>query len=190
MSAEAFLQKHIVEPLGLGSDNMTFELQKHPDMQARRGDMTIRAPVADSNGPTAHTLRYKDEEYWYKDIGPYGGQGVYTTPESYIKVLWSILTDDGKLLKPETRGLLFERVLTPEAEKAFDERCRESPNFALGLPVPPEISRSHSVGGLLTLEDCDGDHWRREGNLSWSGLPNIVWVCGISCPLYIISRRY
>jgi CubicO group peptidase (beta-lactamase class C family) len=176
MSAEAFLQKHIVEPLGIGSDNMTFELQKHPDMQARRGDMTFRGDDVFMAGSKGGTLHYKDEDYWHADIQPHGGQGIYTTPEAYMKVLWSILSNDGKLLKPETRELLFKRALTPEAEKGFDDFCEKFKAFVPGLPVPVEIKHSHSLGGMLTLEDCDGDRWRREGNLSWSGITNVIWV--------------
>ncbi|KAI1297344.1 Simvastatin synthase [Xylaria venustula] len=178
ISAEEFLQKHIVEPLGIGSDNMTFELQKHPDMQARRADMTFRGNetfTAQSESPGTGALRYQDESYWHEDIQPHGGQGIYTSPEQYMKVLWSILSNDGKLLKTETRDLLFKRALSPEAEKGFDEYCQQFKAFMPGLPVPVEIKHSHSLGGMLTLDDCDGDRWCREGNLSWSGLPNIIW---------------
>ncbi|KAI0485502.1 Simvastatin synthase [Xylaria cf. heliscus] len=180
LSAEDFLQKHIVEPLGIGSDNMTFELQKHPAMQARRSDMTFRGEATftaenESGTPSAGKLQYRDESYWHADIQPHGGQGIYTTPESYLKVLWSILADDGKLLKPATRALLFQRALTPEAEKNFDAYCEQFKAFVPGSPVPIEVKHSHSLGGMLTLEDCEGDRWRREGNLSWSGLPNIIW---------------
>jgi len=180
MSAEEFLQKYMVEPLGIGADNMTFELQKHPAMQARRGDMTIRGDAtftAESGGASqTETLQYLDEKYWYKDIEPHGGQGIYTSPESYMKVMWSILSNDGKLLKPETRGLLFQRALTPKAEEGLEKYCEEFKAFVPGVPIPIEVKKSHSVGGMLTLEDCEGDLWRREGNLSWSGLPNIIWV--------------
>ncbi|KAI1126876.1 Simvastatin synthase [Nemania abortiva] len=179
LSAEEFLQKHIVEPLGIGSDNMTFELQKHPNMQERRSDMTFRGEATftaeSKDAAGTGTLQYRDESYWYKDIEPHGGQGIYTTPEAYMKVMWSILSDDGKLLKPETRKLLFERALTPEAEKGFDAYCEQFKAFVPGVPVPIEIGKSHSLGGMLTVKDCDGDRWRREGNLSWSGLPNIIW---------------
>lgn len=178
ISTEEFLQKYIAGPLGIASDDMTFELQKHPATQARRGDMTFRGGdtfAARSGSPGAGKLQYRDEAYWHADIEPHGGQGIYTTPESYLKVLWSILSDDGKLLKPETRELLFKRALSPEAERGLDEYCHTFKAFVPGVPVPPEIKHSHSLGGMLTLEDCDGDRWRREGNLSWSGLPNIIW---------------
>ncbi|KAI0203134.1 Simvastatin synthase [Astrocystis sublimbata] len=178
MSTEAYLQKYIVEPLGIGADNMTFELQKHPAMQARRGDMTFRSQgdfATSSERAGTQQLRYRDENYWHKDIQPHGGQGIYTTPDAYMKVLWSILTNDGKLLKPESRDTLFQRVLSSEAEKGMDAYCEKFKAFVMGVPVPAEVKHSHSVGAMLALEDCDGDRWRREGNLSWSGLPNIIW---------------
>jgi CubicO group peptidase (beta-lactamase class C family) len=184
MSADEFMQKHMVEPLGIGADNMTFELQKHPAMRARRGDMTVRGGAiftAELGGASqTGTLQYQDEKYWHEDIEPHGGQGIYTSPESYMKVMWSILSNDGKLLKPETRDLLFQRGLSPEAEKGLEKYCEEFKAFVPGVPVPIEVKKSHSVGGMLTLEDCEGDLWRREGNLSWSGLPNIIWVSIVS----------
>lgn len=179
ITTEAFLQQHIAGPLGISSDDMTFELQKHPATQQRRSDMTFRGTdtfAAQSDSPGTGKLQYRDESYWHKDIEPHGGQGIYTTPEAYLKVLWSILSNDGKLLKPETRELLFQRALSPEAEKGLDDYCHTFKAFVPGVPVPAEIKHSHSLGGMLTLEDCDGDRWRREGNLSWSGLPNIIWV--------------
>ncbi|GAW20788.1 hypothetical protein ANO14919_102990 [Xylariales sp. No.14919] len=178
LSAEEFLQKHIAAPLGIGADDMTFELQKHPVTQARRADMTFRGDdtfTAESASPGTGVLKYRDERYWHRDNQPHGGQGIYTSPASYMKVLWSVLADDGALLRPETRGLLFRRALAPEAEREFDAYCVQFKAFVPGAPVPVEIKHSHSLGGMLTLEDCDGDRWRRAGNLSWSGLPNIVW---------------
>jgi CubicO group peptidase (beta-lactamase class C family) len=192
VSAEEFLQKHIAEPLGIDSDNMTFELTKHPNMQARRGDVSVRgdvAFVAESKGADTETLRYEDQKYWHADIEPHGGQGIYTTPESYMKVLWSILSNDGKLLKPETRDLLFKRALSLEAEKGFDEYCEKFKAFVPGMPVPIEIKHSHSLGGMLTLEDCDGKLWRREGNLSWSGIHNIIWVSTLCLSFDTRSRK-
>ncbi|KAI0518168.1 Simvastatin synthase [Xylaria bambusicola] len=191
ISAEEFLQKHIVESLGIGADNMTFELQKHPNMQARRADMTYRGegmlPAVPQGTNSTGALRYEDDARWYKDIEPHGGQGIYTTPEHYMKVLWSILSNDGKLLKPETRELLFKPALTPEAEKGMDDFCAQPENLAPCTPAPIAIRHSHSLGGMISLEDCDGDRWRRKGNLAWSGLTNNYWtidekvgICSIS----------
>ncbi|KAI1179615.1 Simvastatin synthase [Nemania sp. FL0916] len=174
LSPEAFLQKYIVAPLGMRSDEMTFELQApaHEGMRARRADMTIR----DRDPATgAATVRHNEERYFKADIAPHGGQGIYTSPAAYIKVLFSILSNDGALLKSDTRDLLFKRALTPEAEKTFDDYCEQFKAYVPGSPVPIEKKHSHSLGGMLTLEDCDGENWRREGNLSWSGLPNIIW---------------
>ncbi|GAP91026.2 hypothetical protein SAMD00023353_5400240 [Rosellinia necatrix] len=181
LTAEEFLQQHVVAPLGIGSDDMTFELQKHPAAQARRADMTFRGDATftaelGAAAPGARgLLQYRDEGYWHEDIEASGGQGIYTTPAAYLRVMWSVLSDDGRLLRPATRALLFERALAPEAERGFDEYCDRFRAFVPGVPVPVEIGHSHSLGGMLTLEDCDGDRWRREGNLSWSGLPNIIW---------------
>ncbi|KAI1337653.1 Simvastatin synthase [Xylariaceae sp. FL0016] len=145
MPTEEFLQKNLVEPLGLTADDMTFELQKHPKTQERRSDMTWRA------------------------------DGIYTSPEAYMRVLWSILSNDGKLLKPGTRDFVFEPDLSHDVYKGVEGFLEEFKAWGAGAPVPAEIKKSVSVAGLVTLEDCDGDRWRRKGNLSWSGLPNFIW---------------
>ncbi|KAI1182013.1 Simvastatin synthase [Nemania serpens] len=124
VSAEVFLQKHIVILLGIGPNSMTFS-----------------TPVAESKG-----------------LGSYAPH---------------ILTKDGKLLKPETWRLLFEQVLTPEAEKASDEICKKSLDLALGVPIPLEIRRFYSVGGTATLRIVTEIAGIERATLSWSGLPNI-----------------
>ncbi|CAJ2511345.1 Uu.00g069700.m01.CDS01 [Anthostomella pinea] len=161
MPTEEFMQKNLAGPLGINTDDMTFELQKHPNTQARRGDMTFRVDAKDG---TAASLEYRDEEYWHKDNEPHGGQGIYTTPVAYKK-------------NPEARtcDLLFEPALTPLAEKDLNDYCQKFRDWVPGSPIPVEVKKSHSVGGLLTLEDCDGDRWHRKGNSSWGGLPNIIW---------------
>ncbi len=63
-------------------------------MQARRADMTFRGEetfAAQSKSAGAGVLKYRDERYWHEDIQPHGGQGIYTSPEQYTKVMWSIL---------------------------------------------------------------------------------------------------
>ncbi|KAI1108780.1 hypothetical protein F5Y14DRAFT_434947 [Nemania sp. NC0429] len=140
-------------------------------MQARRSDMASIPPQLNSQVPRAYMPQHKDEDKWHKNIMPSGGRGI-----SHIKVLWSICTNDRKSLKPETRGLFVKRALTPGPERPFGVCCKGPLDSAMGAPVPPGIGRSHTVRGMLTLENCDRDRDRRcrEGNLSWSALPNIV----------------
>ncbi|KAI5925505.1 transesterase [Camillea tinctor] len=170
-SLEELLQRDVVARLGLSPDEMTFALQSHPGARARRADMTVR----DSDTGALHC---GDEWFWHRDARePHGGQGLFTSAAAYARVLWSVLADDGVLLKPETRRLLFEPALTPQAEASIEAYCAGLGKWSPMAPLPAEstVRRSHSVGGLVLREDFDGDRWRRKGNLSWAGMPNMYW---------------
>ena len=168
MNLDEYMQKHICEPLGIV--DMTFKLQRRPDMIERLSDMTKRD---DETG----RLCFEDLKYFHEDPRDcFGGQGVWTTPEEYFKILCSILFNDGKLLQRETRDLLFEPSLTRESESALHDQCFKYRDWHLAGPVPPQVQKTYGLGGLITEEDCDKKLWRRKGNLSWSGLPCIVWV--------------
>ncbi|KAH9897393.1 transesterase [Xylariomycetidae sp. FL2044] len=182
-TVEAFLQRHLAAPLGLGPDDMTFELQKHPGTRERRADMTVRVDV---DGGSSSRLEYRDEDYWHRDKEPHGGQGIYTSPEAYMRVLWSILANDGVLLRPATRDLLFQPDLAPDVGRGTMDFCKTFEAFGAAVPIPPAVKKAPSVGGMITLEDCDGDRWRRKGNLSWSGLPNFIWTIDLEAGVCIV----
>ncbi|KAI1822383.1 transesterase [Xylaria intraflava] len=172
MSTEEYLQKHVVEPLGISPETLTFEAYKYPELEARAAGVIFRDGDTLKASPVGPG-KFEDESYWHRKTEAFGGEGLFATPASYMKVLWSILSDDGKLLKSETRKLLFEPALSPEAEKSCTELF--SIPLPLGIPAPAGLKYSHSLGGRLTLEDSDGDRWRRAGNLSWGGYTNIIW---------------
>ncbi|KAJ5870151.1 hypothetical protein N7455_005092 [Penicillium solitum] len=163
---EEFMQKNICEPLGI--TDMTFKLQQRPDMLARRADQTRR----NENG----SLRYDDSVYFRHDGEEcFGGQGVFCGPESYMKVLNSLMKHDGLLLKKDTIELMFQPALDAELEKKMNDHMDTTPHINYGAALPPVMRRNFGLGGIIAMGDLDGHNWRREGSLTFGGGPNIVW---------------
>ncbi|KAK4500093.1 hypothetical protein PRZ48_008279 [Zasmidium cellare] len=178
------LQRNICSPLGIR--DMTFKLLSRPDMMERRATSCDR----DEQG----NLTAGDNDFWRKDFADdFGGMGCFTTPEEYFKVMTSLLRNDGKLLRPETVDLLFERQLGEAAEQGMAQ-IYAHPLFgqAMGHLVPKEVKKSHALGGSLMMADADGDSWRRKGTMVWAGLPNFIWSidreAGVCC-LYASQVR-
>lgn len=169
--AEAYLNAHLSQPLRLEPWEMTYNLQDYPEAHARHADVIQRS----SDG----TLTVDEAvKYWNTAQEPSGGQGIFCTTRAYMKVLHSILLDDGKLLKPETRKLLFETSLTPEAEDGLNAFFDKLKTTGIGEPVPAETPKSYSLGGMLVTEDCDlqdRESFRQKGSLSWAGVTNVFW---------------
>src|SRR5690348_17910541 len=68
-------------------------------------------------------------------------------PICYVKVLRSLLVNDGKLLRPETVQKMFENHIGPEAEEGF-RAAMESPGgvfFRVGMD--PGTKLGHGLGG-------------------------------------------
>lgn len=161
-SLEAYLQDNVWGPLGIQS--MTFHLETKDDVRDRMVDMTAKDP---STGALVHT----DERVVpnpAKDA--LGGAGLYGNAVDYMKILASVLRDDGKLLKSTIHAELFQPQLSEKTIKSLMQKVPDiSPNSALPL--------SWGLGGRLNLADYK-DNRRKKGSLAWGGLPNLYWVRG------------
>lgn len=170
--AEEYVQTYLVKALGLEAGEMPFCLLDHPEANARHADVILRA----EDGSFA---RDDSVRYWTTRSEPSGGQGIFCSPRAYFEVLYSILADDGRVLQPKTRKLLFEPALTPQSEEGLVKSLDTLKSFGVGEPIPDHVRKSYSVGGLLTLSDCDIEDpyaWRRKGSISWAGVTNLFWV--------------
>lgn len=167
MDLEEYMQINVCEPLDIG--DMTFKLQERPDLLSRRADQTRR----NEDG----SMRYDDSVYFRHDGDEcFGGQGVFSSPESYIKILESLLKRDGILLKPQTVELMFQPALNARLEKQMNHHMDTTPHINYGGPMPLVMRRNFGLGGIIAMEDLEGDKWRRSGCLTFGGGPNIVWV--------------
>lgn len=168
MTLEEYMRENLWRPLGI--KDMTFFPSKNADMKARLSGMTLRdsqsGKAVDFTGPTLNT--------GVTDC--LGGQGCYATMPEYIKILHSLLVDDGKLLEKETTKVMFEPQLTADA-KGFMNSLRDRPEvwkLFVGH-FPRHVDLDWGLAGILTVAKDEG--WREDRTLIWSGLPNLFWVC-------------
>ncbi|KAK7520620.1 beta-lactamase/transpeptidase-like protein [Phyllosticta citriasiana] len=182
-SLDAYMQEHIFAPLGI--KDTTFRLDERPDMQARMADMTERdEQTGELHGGSLPSLTENNEDI-------FAGQGVYTAWPEYLKVLQSLLANDGKLLRPATVDAMFEPQLSAASQASLNAfvDSDELTNMANGH-LPRFSKRDWGFGGLIKLE---GQYnWRRSNVLTWGGMPNQRWwidreagVCGICAPMLL-----
>jgi len=112
-----------------------------------------------------------------------GGAGVYSSPSDYLKILTSLLCDDGKLLTSDSVDELFKLQL-PDAKYLKEVLADPESNRSMsgGLPFGTDVN--YGLGGLIIMEDIPTG--RREGAIAWNGLPNLFWwidrkegLCGL-----------
>lgn len=119
LTLEEHMRQSLWEPLGI--KDMTFQLKSRPDMKERMADMSVRD---EGSGK----VRYTEERMTYQDADGeevqdcMGGQGVFTSPEEYMKVLHALLTTDEneKILKKETLKDFFTPQLGEDASASIN----------------------------------------------------------------------
>ncbi|KPM45253.1 hypothetical protein AK830_g1262 [Neonectria ditissima] len=171
------VQQRICEPLGIAS------AQFHPvtreDLRARLVDLNPDDPEG-----LGRAVVGGNAEMNKRSQGDFGGHGLFMAGADYVKVLRSLLANDGKLLKPATVDDMFQNHLTPEA-LAGHQAALASPwgsFFRVGTELGADVG--YGLGGLLTLQDVDG--WYGERTLTWGGGLTLAWfidrkndLCGV-----------
>lgn len=164
MDLERYMQENVCDRLDI--TDMTFKLQQRPDLLARRAENAQR-------NKDDGKLRYDDTIYLRQDPEEcFGGEGLFTSPESYMKILHSLLRNDGGLLSPATVHLMFQPALNDKLVKRVNLVNTEGP-----MPIVGKKLINFGLGGSLLMEDLDGNNWRRKGSLTFGARPNIIWVC-------------
>lgn len=116
--------------------------------------------------------------------GDFGGHGLFTTGPGYLKVLHSLLSNDGKLLKPSTVDTMFDHHLSPASTTALEAAVESplGPFFRVG--TAPNSKVGYGLSGLLTFEDVD--QWYGARTLTWGGGLTFTWfidrkndLCGV-----------
>lgn len=131
------------------------------------GDLVPMAPIRNPNP--------KDE---------CGGSGLFATPNEYIKILISLLKNDGKLLEPETvKSMFIPQLQTSEYLRNSLELPKDGLMFTGG--IEDTTAWNFGLGWILNAKDVDGICCK--GTMSWSGLPNLF--CEFSKHYQPISGR-
>ncbi|KDQ13928.1 hypothetical protein BOTBODRAFT_33052 [Botryobasidium botryosum FD-172 SS1] len=112
-----YMQKNIFAPLGMSST--TFHPEKHPGIEARMVDMSVRKP----DGMMAPTGR---PVYVYPAIDELGGSGLYSTPNDYSKVLVALIQGGGPILKPESVDEICKPQVSKEVGAIHDSLMKQS----------------------------------------------------------------
>jgi CubicO group peptidase (beta-lactamase class C family) len=158
-----YMQTHIWGPLGM--TRSAFNLPANDVVRENLVELTMRTP--DGLKVIPHMLGHTAPQ---DDVG---GGGLFSAPSDYIKVLISLLRNDGVLLKPETVNQMFEPQLPdPKYLQAVMTVPEVSAGFGHGLGDGKEWN--WGLGGILSMSPTPGR--RAKGTLSWGGLPNLTWV--------------
>ena len=163
-----YMEANLWRPLGI--NDMTFHLEKREDLLSRFAGMHQRDPL-NINGKAMYTRTMSRID---PVEGDFDGMGAFSTAPEYMKILHSLLADDGKLLNSSSIKELFRPQLTDQSRKALN-KVLEDPeaNAKLGA-LPMGVATDHAIGGLLLMEDLPG--WQKKGTMLWGGLPNLFWV--------------
>ncbi|KAL8836170.1 MAG: hypothetical protein Q9170_003023 [Blastenia crenularia] len=172
------MQQRIFDPLGITSAQ--FNPVTREDLRARLVDLNPQDPDALGNG-----VMGGNGEINKRAGGDFGGHGLFMPAADYVKVLHSLLANDGKLLRPDTVDDMFRHHLSQEAS-AGQQAALNDPVFGefFRLGINPETKLGHGLGGALTLQNIDG--WYGERTMSWGGGLSLAWfidrkndLCGI-----------
>lgn len=155
---DEYFQEHIFRPLGISQ--ASFWNLSHPPMAVRT---TPNGPAVPD--PTTPSFTTGLSEC-------FGGQGVLMNLEDFMKILHSLLTDDGTLLKSETVAELFRPRLSHSTKDGLLKEL-EHPSWAVG-DLPPTREYNWAIGGLVI--DGDSHPYRRRNTVLWSGAPSCFWV--------------
>lgn len=173
-----YMHKRIFAPLGI--TDAEFYPMTREDLRARHVDLNPDDPVGVGLAVVGEAAK---SATLLK--GDFGGHGLLMTAQDYVKVLRSLLADDGKLLKPATTAMMFTDQLSPEASAMHQVVITfplAAPLFRAGAEAPTKVS--YGYGGLVTLEDADG--FFGANTLAWGGGNTLAWfidrkndLCGV-----------
>ncbi|OQE24686.1 hypothetical protein PENSTE_c007G07179 [Penicillium steckii] len=177
-----WMQKRLFHPLGIN------DAQFFPVTREDLRDRLVNLSPDDPNALGRAVLGDTGGEMNLRGRGHFGGHGMFMPATSFVKILHSILSNDGKLLRPETVDEMFQHRLEPEATASHQEALKSPMGKFFLVGVDVETKCGYGLGGLLTLEDVDG--WYGERTMSWGGGQTVAWfidrkngLCGIGAPL-------
>ncbi|KAF3018128.1 hypothetical protein E8E14_008958 [Neopestalotiopsis sp. 37M] len=174
LTLEDYMKNHIWDPLGI-KDATFWPAARPQKYRDRQSAMTIRDS---KTGKAAQSRKPIDLGSGLTEAA--GGQGAFITMDDYMKVMYSLLMDDERLLRKDTTEMMFKPQLSQFAKASLLES-----GWAVGVGNFPETNEyDWGLGGILI--DGDKHPYRKRNALTWSGAPNLVWfidrtagVCGV-----------
>jgi CubicO group peptidase (beta-lactamase class C family) len=176
-SLEEYMQKHIWDVVGAKS--ITFHQELKPSTRKnlvrlmKRGG--IENPIFTFGGESEKPVEWTDEVIYDNPTeDEYGGAGAIGSAVDFMKIMSSILANDGQLLQPTMVESMFKPQLGKESQQAltfFRDLPLWKDTFS-SLPAGTKVD--YGLGGLLILDDTKTG--LKKGTMSWSGLPNLLWT--------------
>lgn len=172
------MQHRIFSPLGI-TDAQFYPVTR-PELRQRLVDLNPSDPEAYGLAVEGQAVPNK------RSLGDFGGHGLFMTGPDYVKVLRSLLINDGKILSPHTVDDMFQNHLTRPETAAGHQTALAGPiGMFFRVGTDPTSKVGHGLGGLLTMQDLDG--WYGEGTLTWGGGLTFAWfvdrkndLCGVA----------
>ncbi|MCJ1385727.1 hypothetical protein MMC17_008850 [Xylographa soralifera] len=168
LSLEDYCQKYIFQPLRMSSS--TFRASSYPEVYERIPQLFMRT-VSGNLMPTPVFL----------GDGPpdMGGSGLVSTAKDFMKLLASLLHNDGKVLKPETTDLMLNARVSDRSIFEVKE-VKEM----LDDEVGPGGRADHCLAGCVNVDPIK-ETGRHAGSVFWAGATCCYWwldrsagVCG------------
>ncbi len=162
-----YLASNVLKPLGI--TDATFHIDKRPDILETMADLSAKDASQGGKMIFAESDLVKEGA-----IDDMGGGGAFTSPASYMKIMQSLLANDGKLLKPDTVDQMFEPQLNDGSQKASMGKLQIPTVNAVYGALPPLVKKDWAFAGLVNCDDILDR--RLAGSGGWIGLPNMNWV--------------
>ncbi|KAL4722093.1 hypothetical protein ACLX1H_010863 [Fusarium chlamydosporum] len=164
---EKRLQERILKPLGCENDAQFYPVTRE-DLRERLVNLNPDDPEG-----VGYAIMGSGAFINERSGGCFGGHGLAMSATSYIKILQSILANDGKILKPETVDDMFQHHLSPEASAGHQAMLATPLGPFIRVGINEETKLGHGLGGVITLEDIDG--WYGAHTMSWGGGLTLAW---------------
>jgi CubicO group peptidase (beta-lactamase class C family) len=178
---DEYFRKNILKPLGIAETEVSF-------FPVKEG-LGERMPDLNPKDPKGMGLSVSMGNSFLDEGDPtcYGGGGAYASPEAYADIMLSILSNDGKLLKPESVKMMNTPQLESKAKTGLQSTLTGDMGFIFRMGTSGTNSDA-GFSGLLVTEDGD-ESGLGKGALLWGGGINSAWVidpasetCGIIVP--------
>ncbi|KAK5659603.1 hypothetical protein OQA88_807 [Cercophora sp. LCS_1] len=163
-----WVRQRICEPLGIEKRGVQFFPVEGEDVRQRMVDLHPQDPEG-----VGKAVLGGGGEMNRRSEGDFGGHGLFMTAEGYLKVLKSVLGNDGVLLSKETGELLVRDQVREEARCVFREALEGpiGPFFRVGTEAGMDVG--YGLGGLLMNESVEG--WYGKGTFTWGGGLTFAW---------------
>lgn len=106
----------------------------------------------------------------------FGGHGGYCSAADYMKLLFSLLVSDERILQAHCVELMFQDQLSEESKRIFQSTFKSS-KMGVGDFYPGEVY-TWGLGGMI-IEEAHGQrapYTRGPRTLAWGGYTNQFWA--------------